>query len=164
MKNLKYNIGIVEDNMVIGNIVAWELSQDPNYEIKWFQTGEELLQEKEFNSDLVLLDYELNSKEEEAMNGLQILKQLKDIPVIVMSAQKEIQVAVKLIRNGVCDYIVKDENITDQVRKSVSEVLEYKEESQEVELLKAKKKTDYNRVALLLSFGLLLILISAFWN
>lgn len=167
MKSYKYKIGIVEDNMVIGNIVAWELSQDPNYQVKWFQTGEELLKEKEFKSDLIVLDYELDGKKQKAMNGLQVLEHLKkgkNIPVVIMSAQQEVQVAVNFIRNGVCDYIVKDENIMDHVRRSVGEVLEYREEKEELKTLSNQKKTDYYRLALLLSFGLLFFLTSMFYG
>lgn len=149
MKNKTNKIAVVEDDKMIGNIIAWELDQNPDNEIELFTSGEELLEQDEFKPDLVILDYQLNGIDKYAVDGLQILKELEaDTPTIVMSAQTDIKVAVDCIRNGACNYIVKDDLLATNITKSVNEVLDYERTKNEIKRLKRSKRIDLIRIVL----------------
>lgn len=76
-------------------------------------TGEECLKKIEQNSgaDMVILDYYLNAASPQAMNGIEILKKIKqinsEITVIVLSAQDKLEIAADSIKYGAYEYVVK---------------------------------------------------------
>lgn len=150
MDHLKHKIAIVEDSKLMGSLVSWELSQNPNYQVEWFATGEDFFNQERFQPDLIILDYELNGKVAYAANGLEIINRLQETPVIVISAQKNIQIAIDFIRKGVCDYVVKDSNITRTISKSVKEVLSHKESKEQMARCSQSKRTDLGRIGLFL--------------
>ncbi|MCZ7557263.1 MAG: sigma-54 dependent transcriptional regulator [Bacteroidia bacterium] len=76
------------------------------YETKSFNTGEALLRSLDERPDVVLLDHMLPG-----MSGLEVLgalrKEIPDLPVIMLSAQSKIDVAVEIMRSGATDYFSK---------------------------------------------------------
>ncbi|MFL5764270.1 MAG: response regulator [Bacteroidia bacterium] len=83
--------------------------------IKWFLTGEEFLKQMpEANPDLIILDHILNSKLPFAMDGRSVLQKIRQtnsrVPVVMLSGQNQIEIALDTIRNGANDYIVKNDN------------------------------------------------------
>ncbi|MEO5572359.1 MAG: response regulator [Bacteroidia bacterium] len=79
-----------------------------------FKTGEEALSGIFTMPEVIVLDYHLDSVEPDALNGLQILKNVKDLypetPVIFLSVEEKPEVAMNTINYGAYDYIVKNEN------------------------------------------------------
>jgi DNA-binding NtrC family response regulator len=71
--------------------------------------------------DIVFLDYYLNSVVKDAMDGLDVLVEIKKIlpetDVVMLSGQDKIQVAVEVMKYGAFDYIVKGET-EDEVLKN----------------------------------------------
>jgi two-component system OmpR family response regulator len=86
----------------------------PGSAITTFNSGEAALSEIYIEPDVIVLDYHLDSVNAEAMNGLQVLKKLKDqfpnVPVIFLSSQEKTEVAANTMKYGAYDYIVKNEN------------------------------------------------------
>src|SRR5436190_23935051 len=86
----------------------------PGSVVTAFNSGETALQGIYFEPDIIILDYHLDSINAEAMNGLQVLKKLKDhfphVPVIFLSSQEKSEVAANTMKYGAYDYIVKNEN------------------------------------------------------
>ena len=80
--------------------------------VKTFATGEEALSTMMIEPNLIVLDYHLDSAM--AMNGLQVLKKLKEkyplVPVIFLSGQEKAEVAANTMKYGAYDYIVKNES------------------------------------------------------
>lgn len=104
---------VVEDDTMQGEMVKDHLT-GKGYTVKLFNTGEELLKELDTDSpDILVLDYNLNSVDKSAMEGIDILKRVKDkndnVEVIMYSGQDSIDVAVNTMRYGAFDYIVKGE-------------------------------------------------------
>ena len=62
------------------------------------------------------------------MNGLDLIKNLRSnavgLPIIILTANNEISVALEAIQSGASDYLLKDENIQDTLMVSVDKVLE----------------------------------------
>jgi len=63
-----------------------------------------------------------------AMNGLQLLRKLRDenvnVPIVILTGDDEIAAAIEAVKEGANDYLLKDENIQDTVIPSVKKVLE----------------------------------------
>lgn len=92
--------------------------------IQTFSTGEGCLNNFQNPPDLIILDYFLNSNFPDAMNGLKVLKKIKErspeTKVIMLSAQDKMEVAVKLIQFGAYDYIIKDDKLFVRTKLVVS--------------------------------------------
>ncbi len=96
------SILIVEDDMDIHNLIK-EILESENYNIIDSYSGTEALMhiEKE-KIDLILLDLMLPG-----LNGEEIVKRVKNIPIIVISAKISQENKVNLLLNGANDYITK---------------------------------------------------------
>lgn len=96
---------VVEDNTDIHNLIK-EILEKENYKILDAYSGTEALMilEKE-DIELILLDLMLPG-----MNGEEIIKKVKNIPIIVISAKISPEDKVNVLLNGANDYITKPFN------------------------------------------------------
>lgn len=96
---------IVEDNIDIHNLIKENLEKE-SYTIIDAYSGTEamLILEKE-KIDLILLDLMLPG-----INGEEIVKKVKNIPIIVISAKVSTEDKVNVLLNGANDYITKPFN------------------------------------------------------
>src|SRR4051812_32504182 len=89
-------------------------SKFPASVIQTYQTGEDAIAKITAPQDLIVLDYHLDSVDASAMNGLQVLKKLKekfaDVPVIFLSGQEKAEIAANTMKYGAWDYVVKNES------------------------------------------------------
>jgi DNA-binding NtrC family response regulator len=106
-KNGKTNIFIVEDNPMYTFFLNETLKEEGNFNITTFATAEECLKAVESKPDIIILDYFL----EGAMTGKEFFEAVRSkhqgVKVIVLSGQKNVQVAAELIEAGVSEYIEK---------------------------------------------------------
>ena len=93
---------IVEDDITIHNLIR-EVLEHEQYKVLNAYSGTEALMiiEKE-KIDLILLDLMLPG-----LNGEEIVKRIKDIPIIVISAKIAIEDKVNVLLDGANDYITK---------------------------------------------------------
>jgi DNA-binding NarL/FixJ family response regulator len=60
------------------------------------------------------------------MNGMEVfdkIKELKpDIPVIMLSGQEKGEIVLELARKGIDDYIIKDNNLIDNLNVAIEEL------------------------------------------
>lgn len=105
----KYTIYIVEDNDLYAMILDHNLKDAFLFNSTTFASGEDCINNLNNNPDLVILDYHLKG-----MNGLETLKQIKKmrptLPVIIISSQTDLQIALDLMSQGADDYIEKNNN------------------------------------------------------
>ncbi len=96
---------VVEDNSDIHNLIK-EILEKENYNIIDAYSGTEALMilEKE-DVELILLDLMLPG-----INGEEIIKKIKNIPIIVISAKISPEDKVNVLLNGANDYITKPFN------------------------------------------------------
>lgn len=141
--NHTFKIFIIEDDPWYGQILRHHLSMNPDYELELFTTGKEFLNNLYKKPDLVCMDFGLPD-----ITGDKLLKEIKvrdkDIPIIVISAQEEINVAVDLLKSGAKDYIIKDDHTKEQLWKSIIHIRENLNLRQEVEELKAQLGEKYS--------------------
>lgn len=93
---------IVDDDVYIGDMLEEMLNRE-GYKVQRAYSGTEaLLLLKGEKPDLVLLDLMLPG-----LQGEELLPQIEEIPVIVISAKSEVSGKVKLLLQGAADYITK---------------------------------------------------------
>ena len=100
------NILIVDDDIHIGNMLEETLIKDGYGVSRAYSGTEALLALSSVKPDLILLDLMLPG-----LNGEEVLPQIKDIPVIIISAKADIDNKVNLLLGGAADYVLKPFNI-----------------------------------------------------
>ena len=139
----KYTIFIVEDDPWYSQILQYHLSLNPDYEVTLFSSGQECLSKMSLKPDLITLDILLPD-----LRGDKIYKKIREVnpnvPVIMISSQEDIAVAVKLLKMGVSDYIIKDEATKDLLWNSIIRIRETQNLKKEVAYLKEELGQKYS--------------------
>jgi len=127
-KNNQTTIFIVEDNEVYAkSLQGFIQTRFTNIkEIEIFSIGELCLAELHRNPDIVIIDYYLNSKFEEAHNGLEIIKRITSenpqTSIIVLSIQTDINVIIEAIIQYGCIYVQKDKEAFNKVEQIIKKI------------------------------------------
>ena len=113
MKEVK-SIFIVDDDNMQASMLQDYLSKYSTFTVTIFNSGEDCLKHMDQRPQIIFLDYYFDKAGSNAMNGIEILKELKakypDTEVVMFSGQDKIEVAVNTIKYGAFDYIVKSES------------------------------------------------------
>lgn len=120
MTNHNATIFIVDDEPLLSEMLTDYLKEkNVGFNIKSFPTGEACLQSLEEQPDAIVLDYYLNSKEKDAANGIDILKEIKKrnktLPVIMLSSQKSYGTATQTIMYGAVHYVIKGQDAFEEI-------------------------------------------------
>ncbi len=130
MANTHKKIFIVDDDPILAEMLKDHLVKMTSYEVKVFNSGEEILKSMTELPGIVFLDFYLDSVNKNAMNGLEVLQEIKKISpetdVVMLSGQDKIEVAVKTMQYGAFDYIVKGESSFYRAEKVVFNIYRYK--------------------------------------
>ena len=130
-----YKIFIVEDDPWYGEVLEYQLSLNPDYSITRFATGKECLANMHKHPDLITLDFSLPDFTGDLL--FKKIRQVNDsVPVIVISGQEDITVALKMLKMGITDYLVKDDNTTQILWNAVIKVRETSKLKKEVATLR----------------------------
>ena len=134
---------LVEDNIDFAKLVRIYLSrfEDAEIEVIWKENGTEGIEEAVRNQgvDVILMDYFLPG-----MNGLEITRALKEkeveTPVVFLTVNKDMNLAVEVMKLGVRDYLVKEEISTPILPKTIMTVVEKRKFQKEVAELEVRQK------------------------
>jgi len=128
-RDKKILIFLVDDDALFLKSLENEFTQNTESAIKTLPTGEICLENISQNPDVVVLDYYLNSVDKTAIDGLETLDRIKEInpniPVIMLSAQDKIEVAVNCMKHQSYDYIVKSETAFIRLQKAITTIFHY---------------------------------------
>ncbi|MDX9946222.1 MAG: response regulator [Bacteroidales bacterium] len=129
MTEKKILIFLVDDDALFLKSLEIEFSGNTESSIITFRTGELCLDSLPQNPDVVILDYHLNSVDKNAINGLETLDRIKTInpliPVIMLSSQDKIEVAVNCMKHQAFDYIVKSETAFVRLQRAITTIFHY---------------------------------------
>jgi len=104
MKSFK--IFLVEDDPFFGETLKYHLKLNPDFEVFLFKTGKECIENLFQNPGIICLDFGLPDTTGDVL--LKKIQQINNkIPIIIISGQEEIEVAVNFLKSGARDYIVK---------------------------------------------------------
>src|SRR5690348_5350974 len=130
-----FKIFIVEDDPWYGEVLKYHLSLNPDYQVAHFTTGRDCLLNLYQQPDVVCIDFGLPD-----IAGDVLLRKIhaiqRTLPVIVISGQEEISVALNFLKGGATDYIIKDDHTKDLLWNSILRIRENAGLRKEVEVLK----------------------------
>lgn len=133
---------VVEDDPAYTKFLKYVLGLNPDYEVEFFTTGKECVENLHKNPAVITLDYSLPD-----MPGEKVLSQIKahdsNINVIIISAQEKIGTAVELLKLGAYDYIAKDEETKDRVLNSINNARNKSSLIKEIDYLKKEISEKY---------------------
>jgi DNA-binding NtrC family response regulator len=129
MDENKILLFLVDDDALFLKSLEIEFTDNTDSIIKTFPTGELCLKNISQNPDVIILDYHLNGIDKNAINGLETLDRIKTanqaIPVVMLSSQDKIDVAVNCMKHQAFDYIVKSETAFIRLQKTITTIFHY---------------------------------------
>ncbi len=118
---------LVDDDALYLKSLEIEFLESADFTIETFATGELCLENLSHNPDVVILDYQLDGVERDAMNGIQTLDKIKefnsDIAVVMLSSQDKIDVAINCMHHKAFDYVVKSETAFLRLQKAITTII-----------------------------------------
>ncbi len=123
--NSKYKILVTEDEENVREIISWAL-EESGFKVVTAENGKIALEKfKEDEFHLVLSDIKMP-----VMTGMELLKNIKlldpDMPVIMVTAVSDVNIALDALKNGAYDYVTKPFNI-EELLVAVKRALEKRE-------------------------------------
>lgn len=136
-----FKIFIVENDPWYGEMLKYHLSLNPDYDVHLFTTGKTCLDNLHLKPNVISINYNLPD-----INGEKLYKRISlqdsSIAVIVISDQKEIKIALDLLKSGVYDYIIKDHNTKGVLWDAIKHIKEHSKLKQKTGRLKSLLETN----------------------
>lgn len=133
---------IVDDEQSIAKLLSFWVKDKWGYEVEIFSNSESMLKKITSKPDLILLDIMLPG-----LDGIESLKRIKQIdehlPVIMLSAQGRIDVAVDSIKYGAYDYFSKPID-QQKLELSLKNAIRNYDLVKEIQNLKENVKKEYS--------------------
>jgi len=127
---------LVDDDALYLKMMELEFLQKSKYNIETFQSGEYCIQNLSKMPDVIILDYQLDGIDKSAMNGIETLDKIKafnpDIPVVMLSSQDKIDVAISCMHHKAFDYVVKSETAFMRLEVIIPAIFRYKKMEKEL--------------------------------
>ncbi len=137
MKNEnKIKLFLVDDDALFLKSLEIEFLEHADFTIETYSTGELCLKNISHSPDVIILDYHLDGIDKNAMNGMETLDKIKashpDIPVVMLSSQDKIDVAINCMHHRAFDYVVKSETAFMRLQKIITTIFRYKKMEKEL--------------------------------
>ena len=133
------NIFIVDDDKMLVKALKNEIEKTfpkLNPVVTAFESGEECQKSISSKPTLAIVDYHLDSKIKNAMDGVKTIDMIKkhspNTEVIMFTSEEKADVAVKAMHHGAHDYIVKNEHMFRKLNMSILQCLKLKDLKNEV--------------------------------
>lgn len=122
----KVKLFLVDDDAVFLKSLEIEFMLHGDFEIETFSTGELCIDALNHNPDVIILDYFLDGVDKNAIDGIATLDIIKaqqpELPVIMLSEQDKIDVAVSCMHHNAFDYVVKSETAFVRLQKNINTI------------------------------------------
>lgn len=129
MQNKK-KLFLVDDDVLFLRLLEIQFNNHGDFEIETYTSGELCIENLSRKPSLIILDYLFNDVTKKTMNGIETLDKIKafdfDIPVIMLSEQDKIEVAVQCMHHGAFDYVVKSDTAFVRLQKVITYLFEIK--------------------------------------
>ncbi len=121
MEQKRERIFLVDDNQLSLQHYRHYLNTQGYQNVRCFSSGVACLDAIMEVPDVIFLDYGM-----EVLNGIEVLRKIKrfnpDIYVVFISGQSDVRVAVKSMKYGALDYIVKGDDDCSRILQSLEKV------------------------------------------
>ncbi len=112
----------IEDSIVYKDLIVGYMQSKNLKNIKTFKNGEECIKDFKLKPDIIILDYTYGG-----ISGLELMQKVRhehpQIDFIFLSGQSEIPVAIKVMKLGAADYIIKNEQAPYRLVRSIDQIL-----------------------------------------
>ena len=136
MNKEKIKLFLVDDDAVFLKSLEIDFLERADFTIETFATGELCMANLSHDPDVIILDYYLDGIDPTAMNGIETLDKIKaynqDIPVVILSSQDKIDVAVNCMHHRAFDYVVKSETAFVRLQQIITTIFRYKKMEKEL--------------------------------
>ena len=109
----------VEDDPTYSKFLKYVFGLNPDFDVYFFTTGNDCIKNLHLQPAIIALDFTLPD-----LSGEEVLKKVKSfnpsIQVIIVSGQEKIGTAVKLLKLGAYDYIIKNEDTKDLLLNAIN--------------------------------------------
>ncbi len=141
---MNHRVLLIDDDPIIRKVVGLTLEKG-GFKIKSVENGEkglEILEKSDFNPECIILDIRMPK-----LSGIEVLKLIKKkyklIPVIMLTALTDIEIAIDTMKNGAFDYILKPVRKV-QLVETIKKAIKYREVLLENERL-TRENLEYQR-------------------
>jgi two-component system, chemotaxis family, chemotaxis protein CheY len=121
-KQRKKKVFVIEDNKTEGMLLKLCLGSIKNISIKNYTLGQDLLNDMFEEPDIVIADMMLPD-----ITGEELIRKVKDdnpsTEIIVVSAQREIDIIAKVQEMGIYNYLVKSEACMEYLQKTLEDLI-----------------------------------------
>ena len=135
-KDKMIKLFLVDDDALFLKSLEIEFIQNGNFIVETFRTGELCIENLSHSPDVIILDYHLDGIDKTAINGIETLDKINlshpSIPVVMLSSQDSIEVAVNCMHHQAFDYIVKSETAFMRLQKTIETILHYEKMEKEL--------------------------------
>lgn len=136
MRTEKIQLFLVDDDALYLKSLEIDFMGKADFCIETYASGEKCMECISHKPDLIILDYYLDGVDKSAMNGLDTLDKIKafdpEIPVIMLSSQDKIEVAIECMHHKAFDYVVKNETAFIRLQKIITNLFNYKKMEKEL--------------------------------
>ena len=137
MKNdNKISLFLVDDDALFLKSLEIDFLDHADFVIETYESGELCMENLSHNPDVIILDYFLDGIDKFAMNGIETLDKIKafnpDIPIVMLSSQDKIDVAIDCMHHRAFDYVVKSETAFVRLQKIITTIFHYKKMEKEL--------------------------------
>jgi two-component system OmpR family response regulator len=136
MSKDKIKIFLVDDDAMFLKSLEIDFMEHADFTIQTYATGELVLNHLSEKPDVIVLDYFLDGIDTTAMNGIDTLDKIKafnpDIPVVILSSQDKIEVAIECMHHKAFDYVVKSETAFVRLQKIITTIFHYQKIEKEL--------------------------------
>lgn len=113
---------LVDDDVFCLNLYQQFLNKLGYEDISCFSGGQDCLDSLNLHPDIIFLDYNM-----EGLNGISVLQSIrvfdKNITVVFISGQENVEVAVDALKYGAFDYIVKSKITPETLKNTIDRIL-----------------------------------------
>ena len=139
----KLQIIIAEDDNWYAEYISHHLVIETKHNITRVSSAAEIFKLLDTKPDLITLDYNLpDLKGDETL--ARIKRESKETEVIIVSAQENVDTAVKMMNNGAFDYIVKNNEAKYRIIQSLSNLQKTRSLKTKINHLQAEVESKYN--------------------
>jgi two-component system, OmpR family, response regulator len=132
----KIKLFLVDDDALFLKSLEIEFLDHADFDIETYSTGELCIENLSHNPDVIILDYLLDVIVKNAINGIETLDKIRainpEIPVVMLSAQDKIEVAINCMHHQAFDYVVKSETAFIRLQKIITTIFHYKKIEKEL--------------------------------
>lgn len=114
---------VADDDAFVADLLAMILHSS-GYSVDTAENGRQAWEKFNQGKDYQLIISDMNMPE---MSGLELITEIRscgaDVPIVILTGNNEISVAIQAIKEGANDYLLKDENIQETILIAVEKVL-----------------------------------------